>query len=106
LAECHELALHLSGLLEAMDSQAHLLPQRALPVHSLIYAARPLAQRLADGLAIEMDRDPPEAAPFRPAARGHTAEEAQIGAIAAELGLFVRREADGYALARTPEAGV
>lgn len=48
----------------------------------------------------------PLAAPFQPAARGHTAEEAQIGAIAAELGLFVRREADGYALVRTPEAGV
>lgn len=51
LAECHELAMHLSGLLEVMDSQTHLLPQTAAPIHALIFAARPLAQRLADGLA-------------------------------------------------------
>lgn len=50
------IAVHLSGLLEAMDNQTHLLTTRATPIHSLIFAARPLAQRLADGLSAKADR--------------------------------------------------
>jgi hypothetical protein len=50
LSELHTLAMHLCGLLEAMASQTHHLPPRGLPLDSLIFAARPLAQKLADGL--------------------------------------------------------